>query len=354
VKHSRSAGKFWFANGTEVRAWSADAYARIRGTGQYLIVADEMPSWSVPGGSHKDAWTSVLEPAMVTRWSPKQARLVGAPSPARALIPSTPLGKDFFYDLAMREHIDSRWRTFFYTYKDSPLLSSEEIENAKKHSDPVSFAREYLASFEDSGLNVFHTFSRKDHVDADLPYFEEEEVVHAAIDFNIMLNATSFSAVRGDQLHVLDEHKGSANTEELVRAIRGKFPTQKIICYPDPTGKARKTSAAIGVTDFSILRDAGFQVLARQKSPAIIDSVAAVNRKLKNAHEDIDLYVHPRCSGLIESLERTVWLENRPETATIDKRQNLEHFSDGLRYLVEYLWPVHRGKVSVVQSSSFF
>ena len=353
VKHSRNSGKFWFSNGTEIRCWSSDAYKRMRGSGQYLVVADEMPSWDVPGGSVKDAWESVIEPCIVTRWSPKQAAAVGAPSPGRALLPSTPMGKDFYYELAQREHIDDRWKTFYYTYKDSPLLSHEEIERAKKHSDPIKFAREYLASFEESGLNVFHSFNRKLHVNKDLPDFEDDEMVHAAIDFNVMLNATSFHAVRGDQLHCIDEHQGSANTEELARFIKRKYPDRKIICYPDPTGKRRVTSAAIGTTDLSILKDYGFQVLARSKSPPMVDSVAAVNRKLLNASGDIGFQVHPRCTGVINSFERTTWLESRPETATIDKTQNVEHYSDGVRYLIEYLWPVLHSKPRVVQSSSF-
>lgn len=351
--HSRAGGKFTFANGTEVRCWSADAYERMRGSGQYMVVADELPTWKVPGGSVKDAWESVIEPCITTRWSPKQAALLGAPSPGRALLPSTPMGKDYFYDLAQREHIDDRWRTFAYTYKDSPLLSAEEIEQAKKHTDPLKFAREYLASFEESGLNVFHTFSRKLHVDKDLPWFEDGETVHCAIDFNIMLNATTFHAVRGGQLHCLDESQGSANTEELARVIRAKFPGKRIICYPDPAGRQRKTSAAIGTTDFSILREAGFTVLARDRSPAIVDSVAAVNRKFLNASGDVDFLVHPRCTGLIKSLERTTWLENRPETATIDKTQGIEHYSDGLRYLIDYLWPLTYAKPVVLSSGSF-
>lgn len=353
-EHSRSVGRFWFENGTEVKCWSADAYERMRGSGQYLVVGDELPTWRVPGGNLQDAYESVIEPTVVTRWSPERAAAVGAPSPGRVLLPSTPMGKDYFYDLAQREAVDDRWKTFHYTYRDSPLLSNREIERAKIHSDPIKFAREYEASFDDSGANVFYAFDRKTHVDPELPYFEEDEVVHAAIDFNIMLNATSFHAIRGQQVHCLDEHMGAANTEELVKAIRAKFPTQKIVCYPDPSGKARKTSAAIGVTDFSILKEAGFTVLARNKQPAIVDSVAAVNRKLKNAAGDVDFYIHPRCKGMVSSLDRTVWLENRPETATIDKTQGHEHFSDGLRYLIEYLWPIDRQRPRVSTNAAFF
>jgi hypothetical protein len=349
---SRDLGRFVFPNRTEIKCWSADAYERLRGTGQYMIVADETPTWKVPGGSTKDAWQSVLEPCIVTRWAPKQAALYGAPSPGRALFPSTPMGRDFFYDLSQMEHVDKRWKTFHYTWRDAPHLSAEDIELVKKTMDPIKFAREYEASFEDSGLSVFYTFSRKEHM-KELEQFEEDETVHCAIDFNIMLNCTSFHALRGGQIHCLGEHQGSANTEELANYILRRFGKRKIVCYPDPSGKRRITSAPIGATDFSILREAGFHILAKPRAPTLVDSVAAVNRKFMNAAGDKDFFVDYTCRGVIESLERTRWVENRPETATIDKSESVEHFSDGIRYMIDHLFPIGRSKVSSYTSDSF-
>ena len=109
----------------------------------------------------------------------------------------------------------------------------------------------------------------------------------------------------------------------------------------------------MGQTDFTILQEAGFRVLAPKGSPAIVDSVAAVNRKLENALGEVGLLVDRTCTGLITSLERTSWVEKRPETATIDKAAGVEHFSDGLRYLVNYLWPITTGRRQVVQSGRF-
>lgn len=352
IKSSRRDGTFEFANGTRIKTWSADAYERLRGSGQYLVVGDEMPSWSVPGGSIQDAWESVIQPTILTRWDPKSAARYGAPSAGRAVIPSTPRGKDYFYELAEREHIDHRWKTFRYTYKDSPYLNQEEIEAVKHYYDKMKFAREYLASFEESGLNVFYAFSRKKHV-KELPKLDEHETVHCAIDFNIMINATSFHTIRGDQLHCIGEHSGSADTEELARYIRSRFPRNKIVCYPDPSGTKRVTSAPIGRTDFTILREAGFTVLAPAAAPSIVDSVAAVNRKLENAAGIIDFFIDPGCTKVISSLERTVWLESRPETATIDKTAGVEHFSDGIRYLVNFLWPITSSRPALVQTNFF-
>ena len=352
-RSSFNEGHFKFPNGTTVQCWSVEAVERLRGSGQYLIVADEMTTWTIPNSTVQDAWESVIEPTIVTRWSPKQARAVGAKSPGRALIPSTPMGFDYFYDLSNRQIVDDRWKTFHYTYRDSPLLDPEEIEKQKRVSDPVKFAREYEASFEDSGLNVFYCFKRKTHVRTDLEPFAADETVHCAIDFNIALNCTTFHAIRGNQLHALDEHRGSANTEELARVIRAKFPTQKIICYPDPSGAARKTSAPIGQTDFTILRNAGFTVLSRTGHPPVVDSVAAVNSKLLNAKGEVEFFVSSKCQGLINSFERTVWVESKAESAVIDKSQGVEHFTDGVRYLVEYLWPTSKQRPTLKTGFGF-
>ena len=345
--------RFMFPNRTEITCWSADAYERLRGTGQYLIIADELSSWKVPGGSVEDAWESVIEPCILSRWAPPQAERSGAPSPGRALVISTVRGRDYFYDLTLRADKNPWWKFFKYTYRDSPLLSHEDIERAKEDSDPLRFAREYECDFGESGLTVFHSFDRSKHVSQDIPWFSKEETVHASIDFNIMLNATTFHAVRDNVAYALDEHKGSANTEDLARIIKAKFPDNPVVCYPDPTGKKRVTSSPVGSTDFTILKDAGFKVLARSSMPSVVDSVAAVNRKLLNANNEISYFIHPRCHELLQSFERTIWSETQTDRARIDKSQNMEHFTDGVRYFVEYKWPLKKSRAIVVSSDYF-
>jgi phage terminase large subunit len=72
-----------------------------------------------------------------------------------------------------------------------------------------------------------------------------------------------------------------------------------------------------------------------------------------NANGDINIFVHPRCSGTIASLERTKWVDNNPNTATIDKKEGIEHFSDGIRYAQEYLMPVRSAKKGTARGFSF-
>ena len=351
-KASKAAGTFWFPNNVQLKLWSYEASQRMRGTGQYFVVADEVTSWKGAGMNLKESWESIIQPCVSTRWSPQNAKKFGANS-GRALIISTPKGYDYFYEMYNRQDSDEDWKNYHYTYHDSPFLDEEEIERVKLTLDPLKFAREYTASFEDSGTNVFYTFNRKDHIDKTLPSFQDEEDVHVAIDFNVGIMASVIFAIRGSQIHILDEMQGHPDTETLARALTEKYNGHRIISYPDPSGRARKTSAAVGVTDFKILETNKIVTRAHSKAPPIVDSVAAVNKKFKNSNGDIDMLIHPKCVNTIRSLERTQWVESNPDSATIDKKEGIEHWTDALRYAVEYLYPIRAGTKVVKRGFSF-
>lgn len=351
-KASKAAGTFWFPNNVQLRIWSYEASERMRGTGQYFVVADEVTSWKGAGMNLKESWESIIQPCVSTRWSRQNATKFNA-NPGRALIISTPKGYDYFYEMYNRQDYDDDWKSYHYTYHDSPFLDTEEISRVKLTLDPLKFAREYTASFEDSGNNVFYTFNRKDHIDNTLQNFEEGEDVHVAIDFNVGIMASVIFAIRGNQIQILDEMQGHPDTETLARALKDKYKDHRIISYPDPAGRARKTSAAVGVTDFRILETHGIRTRAHNKAPPIVDSVAAVNKKFKNANGDIDMLIHPKCVNTIKSLERTQWVESNPDSATIDKKEGVEHWTDALRYAVEYLYPIRAGTAVVKRGFSF-
>jgi hypothetical protein len=109
----------------------------------------------------------------------------------------------------------------------------------------------------------------------------------------------------------------------------------------------------VGVTDFRLLQTAGIVCLAHQKAPPITDSVNAVNRRLKTSAGEINTYINPTCTGVITSLERTTWVDNNPDTATIDKKEGVEHYSDGIRYLFEFKFPIVSGTKSTARGFGF-
>jgi hypothetical protein len=348
LKSSRDLGRFVFEKNVELRLLSYEAVERMRGKGAYFVVWDEVSSCK-KGINPREAWEGVIQPTIITRWSNKRAQVYGAKSPGRALIISTPKGYNYFNELYNFQERDPAWKSYHYDYHESPFLDVNEIERIKENLDPIQFASEYLASFVESGNNVFYCFDRKKHVTSEIPDFYRPEDgvkgedVHLNIDFNVGLQCTSAMAIRGKQVHILEEFKGHPDTETLAAAIKNRFAGHKIYAYPDPSGRARKSSAPVGRTDFSILESYGIRCLAHPKAPPIVDSVAAVNRKLLNASGKIDMFVHPRCTGVIASLERTKWVDNNPDIAVIDKSEGVEHYSDGIRYGIEYLFPINQG-----------
>lgn len=361
IKSSRDTGIFWFEKDVVLRLVSYEAVERLRGKGAYFVVNDEVSSWK-KGIGFKEAWEGIIEPCIATRWSPKRARAYLAKSPGRSLTISTPMGYNYLYDMYNRQEADAIWKSYHFDYTSSPFLDENEIERIKHTIDPIRFSREYKACFEDSGNNVFYCFDRKTHVDGAIPYFDladskgkGAEDVHVAIDFNVGIQASSAWAIRGGQAHCLDEFKGHPDTETLAQVLKAKYKDKghKVYVYPDPSGKSRKTSAAVGVTDFSILSAAGLTVLAKSKAPAIVDSVACVNRKLKNAAGEVDVYIHPSCQGTIKSLERTAWVDRNPDLAVIDKSEGVEHFSDGVRYLFDYKFPISNNRKAVTRGFGF-
>lgn len=351
-KMSQHSGTFWFPNNVILKLWSYEASNRMRGSGQYFVICDETTSWKGGGSSAKETWESVVQPCLTTRWSEQMAEKYNAPSAGRALIISTPLGRDYFYDQFNFQEVDDQWKSWRFTYRDSPYLDPDEIEKTKHTIDALKFQREYEASFDDSGNTVFYNFSRDEHVTRDVDDFSPGETVNIALDFNVGVMAATAFAVRGDEIHLIEDFSGSADTETFGKMIKKKYLDKghPVSVFPDPSGRARKSSAAVGRTDFTILQNFGFATFARRKAPPMADSVQAVNRMLKTADGQCHMFIHPRCKDTITSIERTSWKETNPDVMTIDKSEGIEHWTDGIRYAVEYLFPVqshtkrqHRG-----------
>ena len=341
---SKDTGRFLFPKGVELRLISYEAIERLRGKGVYLFIWDEVSS-CYKGIPPKDAWENIIEPCIITRWSKENAEKFGASAPGRALFISTPSGYNFFYDLFHMGELDPDFGSLHFDYSESPFLAASEIERLRRRLDPIKFASEYLALFKESGNSVFYCFDRKIHVRDDLEYFHPHETVHVAIDFNVGVMASSVFAVRGGQMQILDESKGMPNTEELGRFLKAKYKDHKIVAYPDPSGRARKASAPVGITDFQILQNMGITCLAKQAAPPITDSVASVNGKLKSASDNVEMLFHASCTETIRSMERTKWVDKNPNLAVIDKSEGVEHFSDGIRYATDFLFPILPHKI---------
>lgn len=274
----------------------------------------------------EEVWTEVIRPATSDQ---------GAP----VLFISTPSGWNWLkklYDYAKSGN-DDNWKAWTFTTLDGGNVSKDEIEAARRELPERTFRQEFLASFETLQNRVYSNFDRELHITHETARPSDHKELLIGIDFNIDPMSAVIGIKAGDQLHIVDELElPNSNTQELASELKRRYPGHVIKSYPDPSGKARKTSAG-GKTDFTLLEQAGFRVIAPRKAPAISDRVNEVQAALVAANGTTRLYINPRCQSLIRCLEGQAYRNGEP-----DKTSGLDHLNDALGYLVHSIYPIRQ------------
>ena len=308
-------------NGSKIGLKSADNPDNLRGSSLDAVILDEFAFFK------EKVWTESLRPALSDRQG-------------HALFITTPVGtQNWAYDMYMRglDPNEPEWASFQYTTLQGGYVTEDEIEQARRDLDARTFQQEYCATFENYANRIFYAFDRNYNI---LPYTDSTPtVIHVGLDFNVGQMSASIFALKGNIIHAFDEISLlSSNTHEVVEELRNRYPAQQIHVYPDPAGNQRKTSAQ-GMTDISILRNAGFTVHAPNSHNAVRDGLNAVNSKLCSATGDRTFFVDPKCRKTIESLEKHSYKEG---SSLPDKDSGFDHFSDSIRYFIDYKFPIRR------------
>jgi hypothetical protein len=310
---------FELKNGSIIALKGADNYDSLRGIGLDYLVLDEFADIS------SEAWYETLRPTLADR-------------EGGALFIGTPKGLNWAHDLfTAQDEYPEEWRSFSYTTIEGGNVKPEEVEAARRSLDIRTFRQEFEATFETFSGRVFYAFDRKYNLRTYVDPLPRE--IHIGMDFNVDPMTAVVAIKSGTELQVIDEIKiFGSSTDEMVQEIKTRYPTNTVICYPDPAGAQRKTSAG-GRTDHTILRNAGFQVRAPHSHNAIRDGVNAVNAKLRSSSGETTLYIDPKCKYAIECLEKQTY---KAGTSIPDKDSGYDHMNDALRYMVDYLFPIRQ------------
>ena len=310
-------------NNSKISLRGADNPDSLRGVGLDFVCMDEFAMID------EKAWTEVLRPTLSDK-------------AGSALFISTPLGtSNWAYDLYNRgqDPNETNWASFSYSTLDGGNVPADEIEQARRDLDARTFEQEYLATFVQYKNQIYYAFSRSRNVQV----WEKPTpaILHIGLDFNVGMMSASVFAQEGNNIHAIDEIAlYSSNTSEVVEEILTRYPKTKIFVYPDPAGAARKTSSS-GVTDHTILANAGFVIKAPRSHNPVRDGINAVNSKLCNANGQVSFFVDPKCKKIIEALEKHSYKEG---TSIPDKDNGHDHFSDSIRYYIDYVFPVKRDR----------
>jgi len=310
-----------FDNGSIIQLKGAENRDSLRGVSLAGAVIDEAAFMA------KEVWTEVVRPSTSDQQAP-------------VLFISSPSGWNWFkerYDYALSGE-DPNWEAFQFTTADGGNVTDEEIESARRELPIKAFNQEYLASFETLSNRVYSNFDRMHNVAESDPDLNDFPDLYIGIDFNVNPMSAIVGVKSADQLFLLDEIiLPNSNTTELSAEIKRRYPKHKIRVYPDPSGRARKTSAAGGITDFAILEQNGFSVIAPRAHPPVADRINEVQAMLQNANGQRRLFVSKKCKDMIKSLDGLVYKE---KTGAPDKDSGLDHITDALGYLVHSEFPI--------------
>jgi len=319
-------------NGSRIELKGGDRYDSLRGNSLSNVILDEA-AYIPP-----DCWEMVIRPAL-------------ADQRGSAIFISTPAGFNHFHEWYEQAEHEPGWQTFSYNNIEGGNVPPEEVELARRTLDERTFRQEFEASFQSFSGLVFPEFS-DENIDDTVKDMGGPILV--GLDFNVGIMAGVICSKVGDTLHIWDEIAvKNSNTDEVCLMLRERFPDREIVAYPDPTGKARKTSAA-GATDHGIIRKYGIKVVAPNAPWAIKDRLNATNWLIKNAVGEVRMFVHPRAKNTIKGF-RSVTYKEGADDFIVDKAPGLEHWIDGCGYLILSAmnqvkpWKVGRAKSKVGQ-----
>jgi len=219
----------------------------------------------------------------------------------------------------------------------NPYLPAGYIDSLRN-----SYSDQQLAAYLDGEFvnltagSVYAEFDRKANSSA--ATFGQREHVHIGMDFNVNNMSAVACAVRDGKVYAIRELVQVRDTPSMIALIKRTFPGHPVTVYPDASG-AKTVSSNASLSDISLLRGAGFTVLAHATNPRVRDRVAAMCAMIHRQGLR-RLFVDPTgCPTLIDALEQQAYDKNGDP----DKSGGHDHVNDALGYLVAYLFGIARG-----------
>lgn len=179
------------------------------------------------------------------------------------------------------------------------------------------------------------------------------------MDFNVNPMAAVVGWKYGEHVHYFDEIElPNADTEYMCQVLREKYVDWKdernVLrtkfkiaeqynphyalreIYPDASGNKRASSAPGGKSDFTFIRQAGFEVKCKEANPARKDRYNSVNGKFKPRSGPPTLTVEPSCKRLIRYLQTY-----SHELMNTEDQKKMSHLLDACGYPIAFLFPIH-------------
>ncbi len=310
--------------GSRILLRAVDEFERLRGTNLAWFGLDEL-TYTMEG-----AWLR-LEGRLR---DPKATRRCG-------FAVWTPKGFDWVHRKFISHPVEGYEAIHAKPFENRFLLGQvpDFYERLRASYDESFYRQEVLGDYLSvRGGLVYHAFDRERNV-------RPMEVDPArplvwALDFNVDPMCSVIAQVeRNGEVSVLDEIALSrATTEQACEEFERRFgcPAAGVVVYGDASGASMHTT---GYSDYQVIRSYFGSRLARveyrvpKANPPVRDRVSLMNARLRNARDEVQLFVDPKCKELIDDFEQVSYQE---ESTQIDKDKDRKrtHLSDALGYLI--------------------
>lgn len=231
-----------------------------------------------------------------------------------------------FIDPADDEPIEDKaaYTSLLMNPRDNMENIDENYLNILKKMPKKERERFLEGKFSDSDDGAaYYAFDPDKHVK---PCSKGDGQVYTFCDFNVDPMTSVIAQVVNNELHIFDERfLRNSDTYKMASSLKH---IGTII--PDSTGANRKTS---GMSDFKILRDAGFTILS-VRNPLVVDRVNNINRLFTENR----IFIDPSCKKLINDLVKVSWKDGNLDQKGANKL--LTHVSDALGYGAWKLFPL--------------
>jgi hypothetical protein len=295
-------------------------------------ICDELDT--LPKKKARDAWNKVIAR---NRQKCAMANTVA--------VATTPEGFQFVYERWQKQPAPGYVMFKARTIENAANLPPDYIQNLQN-----SYPSNLLAAYLDGEFvnlaagSVYHEFDR--HLNGTDATIRPGEPLHIGMDFNVNNMSAVVFVIRDGSPLALEEVTQVRDTPTMCGVLvnRYKAAGHSITVYPDASGQATKSVNA-SLSDLTLLRSAGFTVLANNRNPAVKDRVLAVNQLINNQGTRRLRVNFDKCPTLVEGLEQQAYNKNGEP----DKTGNQDHLNDALGYFLCYKFGIARGPVAFAQ-----
>jgi len=209
-------------------------------------------------------------------------------------------------------------------------VSVQDLVRQWHRSSRGLWAAEMMCERPTAHDRVYEEFDPRKHVRTDVEKKGDVTLV-GGMDFGyrnptVMLWAHVWGEGEDAVVHVIDAYDGCQTTLEThLDAIGGRGWGDPAWIGIDPAGNQR--NGQTGVSDAQVIRRRGFCV--RAIGSRVRDGIERIRRRLDHGQ----LFIHPRCSGLIEAMGGYHFDHEHPQREEPVK-DGPDHWCDALRYLV--------------------